>query len=143
MPDHLDVEVRIAKEQNALDAGLEQIAAPSKFACPECHGVLFQLSEGGRLRFRCHTGHAHSAESLLAAIGESTEESLWNAVRALEESALLLRQMSAHSKTCAPARTEASQRLGERSEEAKRQSDALRKLIMDRQQPTALQSSPD
>jgi len=132
VPDHLDVEVRIANEQNALDAGLERIAEPSTYACPECHGVLFQLSEGGRLRFRCHTGHAYSVDSLLAAIGEATQDSLWNCVRALEEGALLIRQMADHVKACGTDDDGVSRRLNERGEEARRQSDAVRKLIIER-----------
>lgn|SRR5262245_24181589 len=140
VPDHLDVEVRIAKEQNALEAGLERIAAPSKYACPECQEVLFQLSEGGRLRFRCHTGHAYSVDSLLAAIGEATQDSLSNSVRALEEGALLLRQMADHLKGCGRADDAARHRLHERGEEVRRQFDAVRKLIMQRQPLTAANS---
>jgi len=56
--------------------------------------VLLQLEEGGRLRFRCHTGHAYSAESLRTAIDTAIEESLWNAFRAIEEGMLLMRQQS-------------------------------------------------
>ena len=59
VPDHVNVEVNIAKEQHPMDAGLEEIADPSRYACPECHGVLLQLKESGRVRFRCHTGHAY------------------------------------------------------------------------------------
>jgi two-component system, chemotaxis family, protein-glutamate methylesterase/glutaminase len=41
-PADLEVEVRIAKETNAIDAGLEQLGTASSIACPECHGVLLQ-----------------------------------------------------------------------------------------------------
>jgi len=47
VPEHVEVEVKIAKEQNALDAGLERIATPSSFACPECHRVPAPAA-GGR-----------------------------------------------------------------------------------------------
>src|SRR5829696_8546146 len=47
----LEVEVDIAKEKRPLAAGIRDIAEPSLFACPECHGVLFQMKEGGRVRF--------------------------------------------------------------------------------------------
>jgi len=40
------------------------------YTCPECHGVLSALQEGDRIRFRCHTGHAFSADTLLASISE-------------------------------------------------------------------------
>jgi len=94
-PASLEVEMKIAAGQNAVDAGVEQIGEPSRFACPECHGVLLRMKEGGPSRFRCHTGHAYSAGSLVAAVNNGVEEALWAAVRSLEESALLMQQLSA------------------------------------------------
>jgi two-component system chemotaxis response regulator CheB len=88
------IEVDIAKENTALSAGVLRLGQPSNYACPECHGVLLQLREGDRTRFRCHTGHAYSAESLLAEIKQCTEEALWNSIRSIEESELLLAQLA-------------------------------------------------
>ena len=64
----------------------------SPFACPECHGVLVELKEGGRCRFRCHTGHAYSSSALVSEITESVNKSYWKAMRGLEEAAMLLEQ---------------------------------------------------
>src|SRR4051812_13963699 len=50
VPPAMEVEVKIAKEEHPVDAGLGGIAKPSVYACPECHGVLLQLEEGGRVR---------------------------------------------------------------------------------------------
>jgi two-component system, chemotaxis family, protein-glutamate methylesterase/glutaminase len=55
-PPHVEVEVNIAKEHDPRGSGLEQIGRPSPYACPDCHGVLLEFEEGGRIRFRCHTG---------------------------------------------------------------------------------------
>ena len=66
--------------------------------CPECHGVLVRLIEGKFIRFRCHTGHAYTASSLLADLSENVEETLWQAMRGLEETTLLLTQISEHFK---------------------------------------------
>ena len=87
-PAALDVEVKIAMEQNPIDAGLLALSEPSSFACPECHGVLLQMKEGGRIRFRCHTGHGYSLDSLLAAITEGIEEApaLLNEAKAQSDS---------------------------------------------------------
>ena len=48
------------------------------------------------MRFRCHTGHAYSADSLLAAINEAIEDALWNTVRAIDEGARFIRHLADH-----------------------------------------------
>lgn len=95
--DALQIETKIALEDNPLAAGVMTLGPLSPYTCPECSGVLMQLKEGGILRFRCHTGHAYSVESLLASIGESIEKTLWNTVRVLEENMLLLRHLGRHA----------------------------------------------
>jgi two-component system chemotaxis response regulator CheB len=130
VPEHINVEVNIAKEQNAIDAGIEQAGTPSSFACPECHGVLLQLKEAGRVRFRCHTGHAYSVESLLAGVSSGIEEALWNAIRALEEGSLLLTELSQHIHQHS---AEAAAEFSRRSSEAHRHSNVIRQLAAERQ----------
>lgn len=131
VPANVVTEVNIAKEENAREAGVEQLGAPSIYACPECHGVLLQLKEGNRTRFRCHTGHAFSVASLAAAIGEGIEESLWNAVRALEEGSLLISGMAEHLRTSHDGA--GADRLVARAEEARLQAEQVRKLVIGRE----------
>ncbi|WP_018622195.1 chemotaxis protein CheB [Spirosoma luteum] len=64
----------------------------SSLTCPECHGTLARIEEGTLTRYRCHTGHGFSAKTLLSGIQESVEDSVWNAIRALEEAIMLLEQ---------------------------------------------------
>jgi two-component system chemotaxis response regulator CheB len=92
----IETEVKIARENNALESGIMKWGEPSVYACPECHGTLLQLKEGGNMRFRCHTGHAYSVDSLLTEFTEKTEDSLWNAIRAIEEGVLLMRELAKH-----------------------------------------------
>lgn len=94
--EQMETEVKIAREDHALESGVMKWGEPSVYACPECHGVLLQLKEGSHLRFRCHTGHAYSIESLLAEFTEHTEETLWSAIRSMEETTLLLQGMARH-----------------------------------------------
>jgi two-component system chemotaxis response regulator CheB len=94
--EEMETEVKIAREDNALESGIMKWGEPSVYACPECHGTLLQLKEGGAMRFRCHTGHAYSVDSLLAEFTEKTEETLWSAIRAIEEGVLLMRELARH-----------------------------------------------
>ncbi len=68
----------------------------SPFSCPECHGVLARIKEGSIIRFRCHTGHAYSADTLLSGLTEQVEQQLYSAMRGMEESILLLNHMGDH-----------------------------------------------
>ena len=98
LQDKLEIETRIAREDNPLESGVMTLGPLSPYTCPECNGVLVQLQEGNLLRFRCHTGHAYSLESLLAGIHESIDKTLWNTVRTLEEHMLLLRHLGEHAR---------------------------------------------
>lgn len=75
----------------------------SPFTCPECHGVLARLREGSIVRFRCHTGHAFTAATLLAALGEQVEARLWDTLRATDETVMLLRHFGTHLKEAGEA----------------------------------------
>ena len=90
------LEVRIAAEVNALEAGIMEWGELTPFTCPECHGVLTQFKDVERPRFRCHTGHAFSADSLLADLTQTIEESLWTAIRGVDESIMLLNHIGDH-----------------------------------------------
>lgn len=61
----------------------------SGFTCPDCHGALWELKDGGLVRFRCRIGHSFGGETLSAQQSERIEEALWAGYRALEESAAL------------------------------------------------------
>jgi two-component system chemotaxis response regulator CheB len=96
--ERLDIEARIAKEANALEIGVMRLGTLSPYTCPDCHGVLMQIEEGGLLRFRCHTGHAFSVSNLLAEVSESIEQALWSTLRGMEESLLLLQHLARHTR---------------------------------------------
>lgn len=126
VPDELNIEVGIAKEDRTRDTDIFKLGEPSVFTCPECHGTLLQLKENGRTRFRCHTGHAFSADSLLAEVTESVEASLWTSIRAIDESAMLMRHMAEHLRQADAGTAEQFRR---RAEEAERRSEVVRSAV--------------
>jgi two-component system chemotaxis response regulator CheB len=130
VPEKMDIEIKIAKEDKALDIGILKLGEPSNYACPECHGVLLQLKEEQRVRFRCHTGHAYSVDSLLAEITEGVEDSLWSAIRAIEESVLLLRHMAKHLSE----NGNTSEKFLARAQEAQHRADLVRRAVLSQEQ---------
>src|SRR4051812_31990320 len=90
VPDILLTEVKIAAGEEPLSSGVLGVGDPSLYSCPECGGVLLQIAEAHTLRFRCHTGHAYSVDSLLAEYTETSEALLWRALRSLKEHGILL-----------------------------------------------------
>jgi two-component system chemotaxis response regulator CheB len=125
--ENMATEVKIAQRENPMAAGVGRLGEPSVFACPECHGVLLQLKEGGHIRFRCHTGHAYSAQSLLGQIQEQVETHLWNTIRAMQEADVLMRAMAQHVQVKHPSADASA--LAERAEEMHRRADTLRKMV--------------
>lgn len=87
-------EVQIASQKNAFEMGVTNLGEPSLLTCPECNGTLVSIKEGKKTRYRCHTGHAFGPGALLADITKSVEEDLWKVVRGMEESIILLEEMS-------------------------------------------------
>jgi hypothetical protein len=62
VPEHLDIEVKIAKQYPAIDQDIREIWEKSSYTCPECHGVLLRLKENGRERFRCILRYTHVSD---------------------------------------------------------------------------------
>ena len=90
------IEIGIAAEESAFESGIMKFGELTPFTCPHCHGVLSKYKDGSRSRFRCHTGHAFSADSLLATVTENIEDSLYSAMRGVEESVMLLNHIGDH-----------------------------------------------
>ena len=70
---------------------------PSEFACPECHGVLWEEKEAELIRYRCRVGHSYTESALAGEMSQATEAALWAALRALSEQASLFKGLAARS----------------------------------------------
>ncbi len=97
-PEAVGDEAHMAFGQHNDPTDLDRLGRPSSFTCPDCHGTLWELDEGAVLRYRCHIGHAYSAESLHAGQAEHQEQALSAALRALEEQATLFMRMARRAK---------------------------------------------
>ena len=89
-------EIEIAAEENALEKGVMNLGELTPFSCPECHGVLSRLQDNNIIRYRCHTGHAYSVDALMTSITEKIEDSLYSAIRGMDEIIMLLNHIGDH-----------------------------------------------
>lgn len=92
----LQIELTIAKQGGGFALGIIDKGQLTPFTCPDCHGALTQLIEGQLIRYRCHTGHAYTVSALLSEITESVESLLYQSLRGLEETQLLLQNLGGH-----------------------------------------------
>ncbi|MCU1599730.1 MAG: chemotaxis protein CheB [Frankiales bacterium] len=102
------------------------VGVPSPFACPSCHGVLNHVPDD-ILRYRCRTGHAWSAEALIAQQDRSVEEALWAALRALEERADLADRLATRSTS--GGRDWSAHHYESRRDDARKSAEVLRHVL--------------
>lgn len=127
VPQEIEIESELAElDMNVLN-NEKRPGKPSPFACPDCGGTLWDLSQGDLLRFRCRTGHAYSAETLLAKQGDALEDALWIALRALEEKASLSGRMASRMRD--RNQSLSAQRLEEQAQDAHKHATIIRDLL--------------
>lgn len=131
VPDQIDIEARIAQQQMEADeliASVERLGKVSKLTCPDCHGALWEIDDQELLRYRCHVGHAYSAEALSEGQSQMLEVALWSAVRALEEQMVLARRIMERARKANHRR--ALLAFQRRAQEAERHSSMIRQLLL-------------
>lgn len=95
MPKQVEIETRIQMQGYSNEDDMNQLGRPSVYACPECHGTLWEIQEGRFVRYRCRTGHAFTGRSLLAEQAEAKEAEMWSLLRGLEELESLANRLAA------------------------------------------------
>lgn len=99
----------------------------SVFTCPDCNGTLWEVEEGGTLRFRCRVGHAYTADSMLEEQNMDVERALWAALRTLEENAELSHRLADRARHHGFANSE--RRYMDRAHESFVNAKVLRELL--------------
>ncbi len=131
MPDQIEIEARIAHQEmdgDELIASVERLGKISALTCPECNGALWEIDDQEILRYRCHVGHALSAEALGDGQTAMLEVALWSAVRALEEQMILAKKIQERARR--GNRMDVVRTFERRAHEAEQQSSMIRQLLL-------------
>jgi len=139
-----------ATENELAAADLSTIEQPerhpgnvSAFSCPDCGGVLWELHDGELVRYRCRVGHAWTSDGLVAKQSEILDEALWTALRSIEESVSLSRQLSRRHGGRGDARL--AERFEQQADAMEQRAEVIRLALMQGReiQATADESEPE
>jgi two-component system chemotaxis response regulator CheB len=112
---------------------LTAVAQPSPFACPDCHGGLWEITDSDPVRFRCQVGHGFTIRSLQHALWSTTDDAVWTALRALQEKSEMIRRMASVDRAGgAEQRAAALEQVARQIDE---QCDGLRALVEESPMP--------
>jgi two-component system chemotaxis response regulator CheB len=124
VPDDIKIEASIAERVVGTIEEVSKLGHPVPMTCPDCGGALYEMEHGEVHRYRCHTGHTFTAQSLMYQTQHHLEESMWVALRMLEERKNLLASMARRGEA------KGSQMQEERIEELKTHIDRLRQFLL-------------
>ncbi len=103
IPMDVRLEAAIAAQERATMTSEDKLGTPSPFTCPECQGPLWEIDDPAMLRYRCHVGHAFTADTMLEAQAGEAEAILWKLLRARQQRAELARRMAEREHDDRPA----------------------------------------
>jgi two-component system, chemotaxis family, protein-glutamate methylesterase/glutaminase len=85
IPVEVASEAKIAERSVIAFDEMDAIGNRSAFSCPDCGGALWEMKNEAISRYRCHIGHTYSQVNLADRLAEKLEDTLWMALRLLEE----------------------------------------------------------
>jgi two-component system chemotaxis response regulator CheB len=115
-PTEAVIELSIEEMQGGPDA-TKELGPVSEFACPECGGSLWEITDQKNFRFRCRVGHAYSAKHLLDEQTVCFDRALWTALRALRERTDLSKRLAKRFRGINPRTAERYETQALQSEE--------------------------
>ena len=92
-PASLKYEVEIARRGHYSMDNMDQIGRRSVLTCPDCHGVMWEMDEADLVRYRCHVGHAYTADTMSLALDDNLRRALGSALRVLDERVALAEKL--------------------------------------------------
>ena len=101
----------------------------TSITCPNCGGSLWRRHVGGVEHYECRVGHRYAPESLFTLQGESLDDALWAAHRALLERGDLAQRMAARMRRSGQDAT--ARRYDRQREEAERRAVILHQALME------------
>jgi two-component system chemotaxis response regulator CheB len=127
VPGNLILEVEVANGGRLGSELLRRFSEPVPLTCPDCAGVLSEVSGERPLRYRCQIGHAYTAEEL-AAHHELIDEAVRIAMRLMEERVELVDRMSREAR--ASGRHAVAELYEDRANEYRRHAGTLREAAL-------------
>lgn len=94
IPEDVKAEAQIAERVAVGIDNIKDLGARSYYSCPDCGGGLWEIVKDGIVRYRCYTGHVFAENELLLRQTENLENTLWVALRMIEERKQLLQKMA-------------------------------------------------
>ncbi|MBA9079158.1 chemotaxis protein CheB [Rufibacter quisquiliarum] len=96
--------------------------------CPDCGGALWEVKNGTLSHLRCHVGHSFTPESYLQGNLEALEETMWVALRMLEERRTMLSSLADQDRKRGSKYWASTQE--ERAEELKVHIERIRQVLL-------------
>jgi two-component system chemotaxis response regulator CheB len=96
-----DIKAEASLDERAITriSDMNDLGRQSLYTCPDCGGALWEIDADGISRYRCFTGHAFSENDLMQKQTESIEDTLWTALRSMEERKSLALKLEARYRT--------------------------------------------
>jgi two-component system chemotaxis response regulator CheB len=93
----IEIESKFVEMEAMSMKDMDAIGSHAGVSCPECHGPIWKIKDGTLQRYRCHVGHAYTAQTMVAGQIEAQETHLWQALRLMKERVSLIAEIRAHA----------------------------------------------
>ncbi len=93
----IEIESKFVEMEAMTMKDMDAIGSHAGISCPECQGPIWKIRDSTLPRYRCHVGHAYTAQTMMAGQIESQETHLWQALRLMKERVELISEMRSNA----------------------------------------------